>query len=294
MAQTVAPRSIIEKVLRKVALWIIAISPENTPGDRLSIFLTFLIEHKRFPTCKPLFNDVLYQIRTSDEIIDPLRVFVSDKEFVKLYVKAVVGDEFNVPTFCVLRNMEEVRQYVFPDRCCIKPTHASGRVILRRAGEPINFAEIEEWFSMNHYHSGRETNYKSLKAKVIVEPIIFGAERLPDYKIFCFKGQPKLIQVDIDRHTDHTRKFFDPEWNEQDFSILYDRNAGAFEKPKNLDKMLTIAADLSARFSFVRVDLYSDGTSILVGEITNCHEAGVAGFRPPSAELQASKMIFGA
>ena len=89
------------------------------------------------------FNDVLYRIKTTDEILDPLRVFVTDKEFVKLYVKAVIGDEYNVPTLAVLRSIDEVRAYSFPPQCCIKATHSCDKVIVRRDSGPIDYNKIE-------------------------------------------------------------------------------------------------------------------------------------------------------
>ena len=50
------------------------------------------------------YNDVLHRIKTSDDIIDPLRVFVSDKEYLKLYVRATLGDRYVVPTIDVIRS----------------------------------------------------------------------------------------------------------------------------------------------------------------------------------------------
>jgi hypothetical protein len=235
----------------------------------------------------------LYRIKTSDEIYDPLRVFVSDKEFVKLYVKAIAGDQFNVPTIKVLHSIEEVKNYEFPSDCCIKPTHLSGKVILRRKKSPINYDEINSWFKRTYSHTTREGNYKTLKHKVIVEPLVFDNENLCDYKIFCNYGIPKLIQVDFDRYINHTRKFYDSDWNEMPFSIIYPLSSYQLEKPKNLDKMLALAGLLSSNFNFVRVDLYSNGEECLVGEITNCSENATGFFIPKSGELQASKMIFG-
>jgi hypothetical protein len=50
---------------------------------------------------------------------------------------------------------------------------------------------------------------------------------------------------------------------------------------------------LSAPFSFVRIDLYSDNRQVLIGEITNC-SANAGGFLlPPSAEEKASRLMFG-
>src|SRR5690606_7574589 len=101
---------------------------------------------------------------------------------------------------------------------CIKATHTSGCVILRKQGEPIDRAYIKSWFGLNYYHMCREANYQRLKPKVIVEPLVFGDSNIQDYKIFCVNGQPRLIQVDVDRYIEHKRKYFDAGWNEQDFS----------------------------------------------------------------------------
>src|SRR5262245_44810079 len=81
----------IFSVLRKLI-------PYNRFGDKLICLHDFFGSHGRIATNKLIFNDVLYKIKTTDEIVSPLRVFVTDKEFVKLFVKAVVGDQHTVPT----------------------------------------------------------------------------------------------------------------------------------------------------------------------------------------------------
>lgn len=267
--------------------------PYGDTGDRLYHRLNFMRKHGRPPNGAMLWNDVWFRLKTSDEILEPLRVFVSDKEHVKQYVKAELGDDYNVPTLAVLRTPAEVDAYDFPADCCIKPTHASGQVILRKDGAPVDRERIMRWFAINYYFAGREWNYRALKPKVIVEPLIFGGTNVEDFKIFCFNGEPRLIQVDIDRYIDHTRKFFDVNWNEQDFSILYPRSTADFPRPASLEKMLAAARVLAARFSFVRIDLYSDGDQVLVGEITNCSENAGGTFVPRHAEKRASELMFG-
>jgi hypothetical protein len=132
-----------------------------------------------------------------------------------------------------------------------------------------------------------------LRPKEIVEPIVFDSDDLLDYKIFCYGGKAKLIQVDVDRHIRHARKFYDTRWNELPFSLLYPRSTRVLEKPRNLDEMLSLGDSLSSQFDFVRVDLYSDGERCFVGEITNCHGNAWESFIPRSAEKLASEMIFG-
>jgi hypothetical protein len=266
--------------------------PENRTGDRLVSVIQFFRFHKRLPNKSMSYNDVLHRIKTGDELLDPLRIFVSDKEFLKLYVRAVVGDEYVVPTLDVIRSKAAVDEYEFPAQCCIKATHTSGRVILRKQGEPVDRELIKSWFDVNYYRLGREANYKLLKPKVIVEPILFGSWNLQDYKIFCLHGTPKLIQVDVDRYIKHKRKYFDAQWNELPFSIKYPRSDKTIARPKNFDEMLSVAARLSKDFSFVRVDLYSDDSNVRVGEITHCADNADGRFKPASAEKLVSDYLF--
>jgi hypothetical protein len=266
--------------------------PHTRFFDNLYHRVMFLLKHRRLPKNQLLWNDVWFRIKTSDEIEDPLRVFVSDKENVKEYVREIIGDEYNVPTIAVLLSPAEVDAFDFPPRCAIKPTHASQAVCLRRDGEPIDRERIKSWFTLNYYYAGRERNYRSLRPKVIVEPLIFDTADVEDYKIFCWHGVPKFVMVDIDRRTHHTRKIYDPQWNEQDFSMTYPRAPGVLPKPATLEEMLEVAESLSAPFSFVRIDLYTDGNRVLVGEVTNCSANASAPFLPPAAEKSASARMF--
>ncbi len=267
--------------------------PENRFGDRLFAFVNFAVRHRRLPTNKRIFNDVLYRIQTTNEILDPLRVFVTDKEFAKLYVKAVVGDKFNVPTIDVIRNADAVEHYDFPANCCIKPTHASGKVIRRTSNEPIDRTEIRSWFSLNYYKNGREANYRTLQPKIIIEPLIFDSANNDDYKLFCLDGNVKLILMNVDRYTNHTRRFFDADWHAMDFSIGYPMSKTIPARPGNLEEMLAVAQKLSSGFGFVRVDIYSNGETCYVGEITNCHARASQRFIPSTGEREASELIFG-
>jgi hypothetical protein len=267
--------------------------PENRFGDRLFAFIDFAVRHRRLPTNSRTFNDVLYRIKTTDEILNPLRVFVSDKEFAKTYVKAVVGDEYVVPTIDVIRNAEAVENYDFPSDCCIKPTHASGMVVLRRNNAPIDRAEIQSWFNLNYYKCGREANYKTLQPKIMVEPLVFDNDNIEDYRFFCLDGNVKLIFMDIGKYTDYTRIVLDPDWNPKKFSIGYPRSKTVPARPGNLEEMLEVARRLSSGFGFVRVDMYSNGKTCYVCEITNCHARASQRFIPLAGEREASALIFG-
>jgi hypothetical protein len=127
---------------------------------------------------------------------------------------------------------------------------------------------IDDWFQSDYYKWTRERNYRGLVPKVIVEPYIFGKEGVEDFKIICIHSTPNVIWVDIGRHSDHRRNLYDTDWNLLDAQYGH-LNGPEVPKPANLERMLQIAQKLSIGHSFLRVDLYTDGKQILVGELTS-------------------------
>lgn len=281
------------KILSLFRSFLHRVLPYNDTSDIFLNYLAFFINHKRLPQDRYYFNDYLFKIKNTNEILNPIRQFVSDKFLVKEYVRAKVGEQYNVPTIAIFDNYQDLKDFNFPANCCIKPTQASQAVILRKNNEPININETEKWFELNYHKTTRERNYKYLKPKVIVEPLIFNSTDLMDYRIFCFNGKAKLICIDVGKFTGYQRIFYTKDWVKQDFSLKYPLYDGELVKPKNLDEMIRVAEKLSSELDFVRVDLYSDGESCLVGEITNCHAAASQSFVPLTAEEKASKIIFG-
>ena len=56
-------------------------------------------------------------------------------------------------------------------------------------------------------------------------------------------------------------------------------------KPALLAEMLHVAQELSAPFPFVRVDMYSTGSKLRVGELTFFPESASGSLRPAEAEF---------
>lgn len=268
--------------------------PYSQTGDNLSTLAWFLRWHKRWPMPGRLrFNDVLYRLKTSGELESPLRARTADKALMKDFVAEEIGGAHCVPTIAVLESVQTCRDFDFPARCVIKPTHLSGPVILRKNGEPINHAHFAKWFADNYYYRTRERQYRALKPKVIVEEYALGLDEPADFKFFCFRGRPGLIQVNRDRNTLHVQDYYDTEWNLQPFEVTYPQSRTAWPRPANLAQMLEVAARLSAKFSFVRIDLYSDGKRTVVGEFTHIPANIRTHFVPRGGEDIASRLIFG-
>jgi hypothetical protein len=251
--------------------------------------------NRRFPRrSSPLFFDELFRVRIK-ELRREERIAISDKELVKQFIRARVGDARNVPTVAVLRSVEEALSFSYPADCVIKPTHMAGEVIFRRDGRPVDLLRIVHWFNRNYYRVNREENYRSLSPKVIVEPFVFGpaAGVPPDYKVTCIDGEPRLIRMVAGRGDDDRRSYFDCDWRIQPFNFPYPPLPASTPRPENLDEMLAIARRLSSGFSYLRVDLYSDGNRVFVGELTNCESGAFGGpLNAPHEEAMLSSVLW--
>jgi hypothetical protein len=232
-------------------------------------------------------------MKVSKELERPLRVFTTDKEHAKLFIKAVVGEGYCVPTIQVLHDANSVDNYTFPTRCCIKPTHSSGKYHIRKDDSPLPLEEFKGWFDHNHYVYLRERNYKYLIPKVIVEPLVFDSATINDYKFYCFKGAVKIINVSSKTNKSIKTQDFDPGWN-----LLWhwgDQEPGTADtvlRPGNLNKMIKACEVIAPYFDLVRIDLYTDGVDFFIGEITHCDGGANNPTESRAKETKAAEILF--
>ena len=241
------------------------------------------------------FNDHLYRLKVDGTLKDPLRVFITDKEYAKYYIDSVAGSQHVIETYGIVRAKSGVDQLRL-DRlpCIVKPTHLSGRVAVHvEPDQLVDRETLKQWFDLDYYTSSREQNYRGLRPKIIVEEFFSEDGRtIPDdYKIFCFQGVPRLIQVDSSRFSGHTRSLYDTDWHRLPMTLQYPGTPFTHSKPAKLEKMLDLAARLSKPFSFIRVDMYVAGDRVKVGELTNCPESAVGKIQPASGEITLGRLF---
>jgi len=271
--------------------------PKNKFFDKFLSFIQFIFIHKRLPTKKKIFNDVLYNIKTSDEIDNPIRIYVSDKEHCKIFLNKIIEKKYIIPNLHIIEKLSEIEKLILDSNCIIKPTHLAGKWLIKKKNQQlsnINIKDIKSWFIQNQYFANRERNYLNLQPKIIIEPLLFDDDNIIDYKIFCYKGSARAIQVDFNRASDHSRSIYDIKWNKIDISIDFKMNEKKLEKPNNLNEMINIAEKISKYFNFIRIDMYTNNKEIFVGEITNIHGGATEKFLPSGyfSEIQFSKILF--
>ncbi|MBC7803604.1 MAG: hypothetical protein H7Y16_06980 [Candidatus Parcubacteria bacterium] len=240
------------------------------------------------------YTGIMFKLLLSPECMNPLRQFVTDKEYVKDYVRGVVGDAYNVRTYGVLRHPGALDRAHFPERCAIKPTHLSGHAVFRARGEKVPIEALRAWFSWNFYRRTLEGNYRYLRPKIIVEEFLQedGRPFPSDYKVYCFHGVPALVQVDLDRTTAHRRAFYSCKWQRLPCDDNVAMQTEPIARPRCLEEMLEIARKLSAAFNVLRVDLYASSAGVKVGELTNFPGGCGEPFSPPKVDARLGRLFF--
>lgn len=280
-------------------------------SDPLQIFLS-LVKNYGIWLPERLFLKMRYRLemgqkldlnnpRTFQEKIQWLKLYdrnpeysrMVDKDAVKIYVSERIGEEYIIPTLGVWDKFDDIDFSKLPDKFVLKTTHGGGStgVVICKDKSKFDYATAKSKleYSLNHdiYRKNKEWAYKNVSRRILAEEFLElpDKEDLTDYKIFCFNGEPKYIQVIQDRNTKETIDFFDTDWNHQDFVGLNPKAENAMTvpaPPKKLDEMLRIAKKLAEGTKFVRVDLYSIESMIYFGELTFYPASGYGNFRPDS------------
>lgn len=275
-----SPKKFLRKLLLKLPPWRVF--------DRAVALAYFWVAHSRLPSRKSgLFNDFLFYLKTSVEIERPLRQCVSDKDLVKIFYRGILQDDLAPRTLAKFKDFDSFTKANLPENCVLKPAHLSGCVFVNGGKSSLTQNQLDivrRWFETSLYQDvGRERNYRLLEPSVICEEVIAGQAEVRDYKIFCYEGAPRLIQVDVDRHSAHKRRLYTSDW--EPLTFRYNKPLAEIEpKPEGLDRALELARRIGNYFDFIRVDTYLIDGRIYLGELTSVPENAHGRFENSDAE----------
>ena len=246
-------------------------------------------------------------IKTFNEKLQWLKLFdrqewywtVSDKARVREFVTSRIGSGYLIPLIAVYDSVDEIDFDLLPKQFVLKCTHDSGSAVLCEDKSKLNYAEVaahlRSKLRSNYYYLHREYQYYGIKPRIVCEEYIALGKSLEpiDYKFLCFNGEPKFIQVDTGRYTDHRRLIMNTDWTRAPFDIdpKYSNPDRSIKRPEKLEEMLDIASKLSRGFRFVRVDLYAEGDRIYFGELTFLQGSGYDRVEPPEYSLMLGELI---
>lgn len=179
------------------------------------------------------------------------------------------------------KQAEEIDFAKLPEKFVLKTNHDCGSIFI--CTDKISFdkenakQKLNQALQRNYAKKHLEYHYKYIKPCIICEEFLEGenGDTPEDYKIYCFHGKPECIMVCTNRQKNLKLAYYDLEWNQLDYLKPEYMTNQMFSKPKKLNEMLEIAANLSKDFKFVRVDLYCVRDKIYFGELTFTPAAGI-------------------
>lgn len=274
--------------LIKVCEWM----GRHTPTTLVKI--RFFAKFKRFPNLKEPkdLNEKILWLKLYSDVSG--WVELADKYRVRAYVgKLGLGDTL-VKFYGKWDDENDIDFSALPDNLIFKVNNGDGKgtnLIVRNLSSADKTAlkrQFHTWLNRKAIGDlSAEPQYKLMKPCIIAEELLEipnGAKTLTDYKIWCLNGVPKYVWICTDRDDDGggaSVMTYDLGWNAHpEFSVFNSeyRHGDLLPKPKNLDRMLEIAASLSQGFPILRVDLYNIEGKIYFGELTFTSQGGMMDF----------------
>ncbi len=215
----------------------------------------------------------------------PKKTKLADKYLVREWIKNQIGEQYLIPLLGVWDDFRSIDFGKLPEKFVLKCNHGSGYNYIVKNKDEMNYKKVkkkfENWMKINFaFCVTLEFQYANIPRRIIAEKYIKQLDgNLLDYKVHCFMGEPRYIQVIGDRNLlRHTgsQLVFDAMWNEQSWGFGdYPKFSRKIQCPDILEQMLNVSRKLSREFMYVRVDFYIVENELKFGEMTFTPGGGI-------------------
>ena len=264
--------------------------------DKLYLQLRFFFEMGSILNLKKpkTFNEKLQWLKLYNRC--PEYTTMVDKYAVKQYVANKIGEKYIIETLGIWNCVEDIDLDSLPNQFVLKTTHGGGGggVVICKDKSSFDMeaakCKLRQSLNCDIYELFREWPYKDVKPRILAEQYMNNtgnqrdAAELTDYKFMCFHGRVDNIFTATGRYSGSGIQvaFFDRDWNKLPVTRRYSEGGGNLERPKNLEKMISLAEILSKDVPFLRVDFYEVAGKIYFGELTSSRQVA---WRPSNRNL---------
>lgn len=247
------------------------------------------------------FNEKLQWIKLYDR--KSTYTVMVDKVKARDFVSRKIGKKYLIPIIGVWDKVDDIDFNSLPNQFVIKCNHNSGKgMCICKDKTKLDIEDVKnklrEGLKEDYFYSGREWPYKNVPRKIICEKYMVDetGEGLNDYKVLCFNGKPKLIELHMGRFTDHqTQDIYDIHWNKTTMSQANISDFQVSSKPSpppdTLSEMIACSEILAKGIPHIRVDWYSINGHLYFGELTFFDGSGFDPWDNPKDDLMMGKWI---
>ena len=231
------------------------------------------------------YNEKLQWLKLYDR--KPEYTMMVDKYRVREYIAKTIGEEYLIPLLGVWEDPENIDFDALPDQFVLKCNHNSGLgMCICKDKSKLDIKKVKQdlrrGLRQDYYLTGREWPYRDVPRRIIAEKYMVdeSGSELKDYKVVCFDGESKMIQLHQGRFENHTQDFYDTNWKRFDIEQGYPYSKAPMERPGFLNQMLALSEQLSNGIPQLRVDWYYTGEQLYFGELTFFDGSGFEMFNP--------------
>jgi hypothetical protein len=202
---------------------------------------------------------------------------LGDKLGVRDYVRARAGDDVLTSVVWTGRSVQDLFAAELPSgRFVLKANHGWGFNLILTLPDDLSRrrAEIEtkagQWLATSYGENWGEWHYCTFERRLFLERFLdFNGDNVPeDYKILCFHGKARVIEIHAKQDGKHKIGFFG-RLGRQFAVTKFNTSLLNREPPKNLGDLIAVAEAIAKDLEFARVDLYTDEKhTIKFGEVT--------------------------
>ncbi len=248
-------------------------------------WLSYVLKFKRIPNLRQpvTYTEKICHRKVFDR--NPIYIQLADKYAVREFVRQQAGAQLLKEVYFVGDDPAQIPFDDLPGRFVLKATHGSGADFVRfvedkhRLGADGLAREARALLQREFGYLTNEWWYTRIHPRVLIEERLDDSRNdIPlDYKFLVFHGSVHLIQVDTGRYRNHTRVYYDRNWNPQRLAFQSIPEGSPTAPPPTLAQMIEVAECLGGFMDYVRVDLYSleDGR-VIFGELTFSPEGGMS------------------
>lgn len=240
------------------------------------------------------FSEKLLWLKLKDYINNPLVIQCADKYRVREYIRDCGCECILNELYGAYDSARDIPWEILPKSFVLKWNFGAGKNILVEDKSLLDVSEtekkLEKWGRTKYWLPYSEMQYKKTDKKIVCEKFLVDDNNpnvIPDYKVYCFHGEPKAIFVMHDRGYGIKTEFFDANWQVLENTNKYIRPQQETPKPACLEQMLEVSRKLSSPFPFVRCDYYVVNGKLIFGELTFTPAGGI---QPSTTKIDGKDM----
>lgn len=241
------------------------------------------------------FNEKLQWLKVNDR--KPIYTTMADKYLAKDFVDKTIGNGYTVPVYKTWENADDIDISELPEQFVLKTNHDNASVFICRDKSKFDINQARKALGKslknNFYYQYREWPYKNIKPLIFAEKYLDMGDALIDYKVMCFMGEPRYIQLNYVSPTKHYQDFYSIDWKLLDInqSAYVDSSKQQCEPPKQLEEMLDLSRKLAKDTYFLRVDWFISEGKLYSGELTFFDGAGFTPYDDKRVDEEMGALI---